>query len=148
MSTEANKAVARRYFEEYLNEGKGVIGDDLFAPDYRAHVPQQQYVLSTPATLNREQHDHVSITFFQAFPDGHFTVEDMIAEGEQVVSRYTFRGTHTGTWFVLPGISPSGKLIEATGYETHRIVNGRIVEQWSLADFFGLQRQSTGHLAR
>ena len=95
MSTEANKAVARRYFEEYLNEGKGVIGDDLFAPDYRAHVPQQQYVLSTPATLNREQHDHVSITFFQAFPDGHFTVEDMIAEGEQVVSRYTFRGTHT-----------------------------------------------------
>lgn len=75
MSLEENKAVARRYFEEYLNEGKGVIGDDLFAPNYQAHNP------FIPSPLDRQQHDHVSLTFYEAFPDADFMVEDMIAEG-------------------------------------------------------------------
>jgi ketosteroid isomerase-like protein len=89
---EVNKAVARRYFDEFLNQGKGVVGEDLFAPNYRSYFP------GSPGPLDKQEHDHVTITFFSAFPDGHFTVEDVIAEGDKVVSRYTFRGTHQGRW--------------------------------------------------
>jgi predicted ester cyclase len=135
MSTEANKAVARRYFEEYLNEGKGVIGDDLFAPDYRSYFP------GSTGALDKQEHDHFSITFFAAFPDGHFTIEDMIAEGEQVVSRYTMRGTHQGRWAAALGTPPTGKHVTISGNEIFRIADGRIVEQWSQFDIISALRQ-------
>jgi predicted ester cyclase len=135
MSTEANKAVARRYFDEFLNEGKGVIGDDLFATNYRSHFP------GSPGPLDKQEHDHVTITFFTAFPDGHFTVEDVIAEGDKVVSRYTFRGTHQGSWTAALGTPPTGKHVTLSGNEIFRIADGRIVEQWALFDVIGALRQ-------
>jgi len=132
MSTEANKAIARRYFDEYLNRGKGVVGEDLFAPTYRSHFP------GSPGVLNQQERDHLTTRLFAAFPDGCFTVRDMIAEGEKVVSRYTFRGTHQGPF---RGLSPTGKPLTFTGNEIHRIVDGRIVEQWSEFDSSGVAQQ-------
>ena len=133
MSTEANKAIARRYFDEYLNQGKGVGGEDLFAPTYRSHFP------GSPGPLDRKEHDQLTIRLFVAFPDGRFTVEDTIAEGDRVVSRYTFRGTHLGTW--ISGTPPTGKQVTITGNEIHRIADGRIVEQWSEFDSSGVAGQ-------
>lgn len=135
MSTEANKAVARRYFDEFLNEGKGVVGDDLFAPTYRSYFP------GSPGPLDKQEHDHVTITFFAAFPDGHFTVEDVVAEGDKVVSRYTFRGTHLGSWTAALGTPPTGKHVTIRGDEIFRIVDGRIVEQWAQFDVIAALRQ-------
>lgn len=132
MSTEANKAIARRYFDEYLNQGKGVVGEDLFAPTYRSHFP------GSPGPLDRKEHDQLTIRLFVAFPDAHFTVEDTIADQDKVVSRYTFRGTNQGPF---QGISPTGKPLTFTGNEIHRIVDGRIVEQWSEFDSSGVARQ-------
>ena len=132
MSTEANKAVASQYIDEFLNQGKGVGGEDLFASNYRCHLPGNM-------VLDKEEHDHITITFFAAFPDGHFTVEDMIAEGDRVVSRYTFRGTHRGTW--ITGTPPTGKHITISGNEIFRIVDGRIMEHWSEFDTLGALQQ-------
>ncbi len=132
MSTEENKAVARRYWEE-LHRGKGVgfgLGEDLFAPNYRHYLP------GSPGPLDGKGHEHVSITFYAAIPDAHFTVEDEIAEGDRVVNRYTLRGTHQGTW--IQGMSPpTGKQVTITGNEIFRIADGRIVEQWSEFDALG-----------
>jgi len=133
MSTEANKVVARRYFDEFLNQGKGVVGEDLFAPTYRCHFP------GNPGSLDKQEHDDITISFYSAFPDARFTVEDTIAEGDKVVSRYTMRGTHQGTW--ISGTPPTGKQVTITGNEIHRIADGRIVEQWSEFDFLGTLRQ-------
>jgi len=132
VATEANKAVTRRYFDEFLNQGKGTGGEDLFAPTYRSHFP------GSPGPLDKQAHDHLTMRLFAAFPDGRFTVEDTIAEGERVVSRYTFRGTNQGPF---QGISPTGKPLTFTGNEIHRIVDGRIVEQWSEFDSAGVARQ-------
>ena len=132
MATEANKAVARRYFDEFLNQGKGVGGEDLFAPTYLSHFP------GSTGPLDKPEHDHLTLRLFAAFPDGRFTVEDTIAEGDRVVSRYTFRGTHQGPF---RGLSPTGKPLTFTGNEIHRIVDGRIVEQWSEFDSSGVAQQ-------
>ena len=132
MATEANKAVARRYFDEFLNQGKGVVAEDLFAPTYRSHFP------GSPGPLDRKEHDQLTIRLFVAFPDGRFTVEDTIAEGDRVVSRYTFHGTNQGPF---QGTPPTGQRITFTGNEIHRIVDGRIVEQWSEFDSPGVARQ-------
>jgi len=135
MSTEANKAVARRYFDEFLNEGKGVGGEDLFAANYQSYFP------GSPHPLDKKEYDHVTITFFAAFPDGHFTVEDMIAEGDRVVSRYTFRGTHLGRWTAALGTPPTGKHITISGNEIFHIADGRIVEKWAQFDIIAALRQ-------
>jgi predicted ester cyclase len=131
MSTEANKAIARRYFEEFLHERKGIVGEDLdlFAPTYQRYFP------GSPGPLDLKGHEHISITLCSAYADGRFTVEDTIAEGDKVVSRFTFRGTHQGA---VLGIPPTGKQVTLTGNEIHRIVDGRIVEQWSQFDALAL----------
>lgn len=132
MSTEANKVVARRYVDEYLNQGKGVGGDDLFAPNYLCYFPGNM-------VLDKKEHDHITVTFFAAFPDGRFSIEDMIAEGDRVVSRYTFRGTHQGIW--ITGTPPTGKHVTLSGNEIHRIVDGKVVEQWSEFDTLSALQQ-------
>ena len=132
MATEANKAITRRYFDEFLHQGKGVGGEELFAPTYRSHFP------GSPEPLDKQERDHLTMRLFSAFPDGRFTVEDTIAEGDQVVSRYTFRGTHQGPF---RGIAPTGRPVVFTGNEIHRIVDGQIVEQWSEFDSSGVARQ-------
>ena len=77
-------------------------------------------------------------TWLPAFPDGRETVEDQIAEGDKVVTRWSFRGTHNG---VLFGIEPTGKNVTLTGIFIDRIEDGKIVEHWDEADILGLMEQ-------
>jgi len=76
--------------------------------------------------------------YFAAFPDAGVTIEDLIAEGDTVVVRQTFRGTHTGD---LMGIPPTGKQVSGTGIQITRIANGKAVEQWFNGDDLGLMQQ-------
>ncbi len=76
--------------------------------------------------------------FLAAFPDGRFTVEDMVAEGDKVVARHTFRGTHQGNFM---GIPPTGKQVTATGMSMGRAVNGKGVKVWVNGDDLGLLQQ-------
>jgi predicted ester cyclase len=73
-----------------------------------------------------------------AFPDIHETVEDIIAEGDTVVTRTTWRGTHQGA---LLGIAPTGKHVSVSGIDISRVASGKFVEHWQSADNLGLLQQ-------
>jgi predicted ester cyclase len=76
--------------------------------------------------------------FRRAFPDSYFNVEDMIAEGEKVVTRKTFHGTHEGE---LMGIPPTGRRVSMGLIDIVRIADGRVMEHWSVGDNLGMMQQ-------
>ena len=129
-SLEANKAVARRLFEVALNHDNWDVYKEIHSKDFVAHAGKRS------AGLAEDLQDAQG--WRQAFPDGQYTVDQMIAEGDRVVVQYTGRGTNTGTGNGLPA---TGKHVEVTGVTIFRIANGKIVEEWSQADMLGLLRQ-------
>jgi predicted ester cyclase len=74
----------------------------------------------------------------QAFPDIRFEIEDMVAESDKVVVRFMASGTHKGQFGPIP---PTGKQVRMLGYITHRLENGRIIEDWVVRDTYGLMMQ-------
>ena len=76
--------------------------------------------------------------FAAAVPDARYTVEDMIAEGDRVVSRFTMTGTQTGE---MQGIPPTGKQCKVAGIDIFRVVDGKIVEHWDAVDQLGMLQQ-------
>ncbi len=136
MSIEDNKATVRRVFEEVWNQGQVALIDELCAPDAIFHNPQ------APDVHTREDVKRMITQGLSAFPDFHFTIEDMIAEGEQVVARLTYRATHTGE-FVMPGMRFPATGKQMTGPEIFiaRFAGGKIVEAWDQADDLGAFQQ-------
>src|SRR6266487_54290 len=95
MSTEDNKALVRRFYEEVFNQRNLALVDHLFSTTHVFHNP--------PTTLHgTEEFKQLLSVYITAFPDARFTVEDEIAEGERVASRYTFHGTHQGDLTLSP----------------------------------------------
>ncbi len=133
MSTEENKALVRRFIE-VANRGNvteiSTTLDELFVPDFVRHDPAGGF-------RSREDYKQFLFSLLAALP-GQFTIEDLIAEGEKVVLRYTFRGTHRGQW---RGVPPTGKPVTFTGIFIYRILDGKIVEGWENADALGLVQQ-------
>lgn len=127
---EANKAVARRLFEVALNHDNWDVYNEIHSKDFVAHAGKRS------AGLAEDLQDAQG--WRQAFPDGQYTVDQVIAEGDRVVVQYTGRGTNTGTGNGLPA---TGKHVEVTGVTIFRIAHGKIVEEWSQADMLGLLRQ-------
>ncbi len=76
--------------------------------------------------------------YFAAIPDMHATIDDMVAEGDKVVVRYTVEGTQQGE---LLGVPPSGKRFQTSGISVYRLAEGKIAEQWEQADLLGLMQQ-------
>ena len=131
MSTEENKALVRRYFEEW-NKHKLAGVEELCAPDYVGHAP------SIFGDMDLAAMNQVMPAWFAALPDMHWMVEDLIAEGDKVVVRYTCRGTHRGEFM---GIPPTGKQVSWTGIGIDRIKDGKFVESWMNEDNLGLMQQ-------
>jgi predicted ester cyclase len=131
MSVEENKDVVRRWHDEFWNKGNVDVVDELIDAKCVRHVDPQP-------TDVREYWKQSHITFHAAFSDAHITNEDMIAEGDKVVTRWTWRLKHTGEWM---GIAPTGKQVEVTGISIHRIAGGKIVEDWANADELGMMQQ-------
>lgn len=131
MSAEDNKAIVRRFYEEVFNQRNLAVVDELCTTNHLFHNP--------PTTLRgREEFKQLLSVYITAFPDARFTVEDLIAEGDRVASRYTFRGTHQGD---LMGIPPTGKQVTVTGIIINRIVNGKSEEGWLNFDALGMLQQ-------
>ncbi len=130
MSTEENKALDRRFTEEVWNRGNLAVVDELMSADYHEHDP------TIPA--GSEGFKQFVLMYRSAFPDVNFTIEDQIAEGDKVVSRWTARGTHKGE---LMGIPPTGKQVTVTGIVIGRYANGKLVEGWSNYDALGMLQQ-------
>ena len=130
MSTEDNKAHVRRGFEA-VNQKNLAVFDELLTPDVVFHN-------ASTTMQGLEAYKQFLSMYMTAFPDLLFTIEDMIAEGDTVVARFTTRGTHQGN---LMGIPPTGKQGSGTGMFIDRIVNGKGIEQWFNTDDLGLLQQ-------
>jgi predicted ester cyclase len=135
MSAEENKAVVRRYVETWSKGKEAAMAsiEDLYAPDYVMHGSGVFPDLDRAGM--KQMGDKVVYT---AFPDAHWVADDLIAEGDKVVLRYTFHGTHQGD---LMGIPPTGKQVRFTGIEIVRIKDGKFVESWFNNDMLGLMQQ-------
>jgi steroid delta-isomerase-like uncharacterized protein len=132
--SEENKALARRSWEIANQHNPDLIADlidEMYTPDFVWHEPDQDIQGS-------EEAKQFVATFFEAFPDLNVTVEDEIAEGDKVVTRWTIRGTHQGE---LMGIAPTEKQIELKGITIHRIEGDKIAEEWSRYDNLGMMQQ-------
>ena len=128
-----NKNVVRRLFEEVWNKGNLPVADELFAQNYSHHDP------STPECGRGPESEKKRATLYRtAFPDVRLTVEDIIAEGETVVARWSCRGTHKGD---LNGIAPTGKQVNITGVSIARFTNGKMSEGFVNWDALSLMQQ-------
>jgi steroid delta-isomerase-like uncharacterized protein len=132
MSEAENKAVAVRFNEDVWGRGDEAALEELLAPDFVEHDPLPGQ------SPDREGHRQILAAFRSAFPDLHVTTEDVVAEGEKVVSRWTARGTHQGE---LMGIAPTGNGVTIKGIDVLRISGGRIVERWAQSNDLELMQQ-------
>ena len=132
MSAEDNKALVRRFVDEVQSGGNTDLIDEICSPEFVNH--------SAPPGLpaDCEGIKIVTAMFRGAFPDSYFSVEDMIAEGDEVVTRKTFHGTHEGEFI---GIPPSGRTVNVSLIDVVRISEGRVVEHWSVGDNLGMMQQ-------
>jgi steroid delta-isomerase-like uncharacterized protein len=127
--SEDNKALARRSWEVVDNPD---LIDEIYASDLVWHEPDQD--------VHGLEEARQFVTMYKtAFPDLNVTVEDVISEGDNAVTRYTIRGTHQG------GIEefgpPTGRQMELQGITIHRIADGKIVEEWERYDNLSLMQQ-------
>jgi len=131
--SEENKTVIRRSFEELWNKGNLSVADQLFSPNYTHHDP------ATPDVGRGPESEKKRATLYRtAFPDLQLTIEDIIAEGETVMARWSCRGTHKGD---LRGIAPTGKQFTISGVSVARLANGKMAEGWVNWDAQGLMQQ-------
>lgn len=130
---EENKAIVQRLLEEVFNQHNLAVIDELVSPDYQYHDLDPGHSLHGPAAYRR-----LAASILAAFPDLHLTIEDLIAEGDRVVARWSARGTHRGP---LLGIAPTGREVAYTGIGIRRIANGKITEHWENLDTLGLLQQ-------
>ena len=134
-AAEENKAIFRRYVEEVGNQQNFELVDEIFER-YISHQPDGSTLERGPEDVKRFHREYHS-----AFSDFHLSIEDQIAEGDKVVSRYTMRGTHQGDF---RGLAATGKEVELKAVTIFRFSpEGKVVETWDSYDQLSLVRQST-----
>jgi steroid delta-isomerase-like uncharacterized protein len=143
--TQHGKAVVRRHFEEVLNQGRLEAIPELYAADYVLDAPVQSdgSTAAQGKTLGQAGLAERVTLFRTAFPDIHFGLDTMVAEGDQVAVQYRFRGTHRGRFL---GLEPSGHRIDVAGMLIAKLVDGRIDAAWSVFDSAQLMQQLRGEL--
>jgi steroid delta-isomerase-like uncharacterized protein len=129
--SEANKAHIRRVIEEVYNRGDLAVVDEVAASDLVIHASSQDI-------RGREGAKQYVTALRAGFPDLRFTIEDQVAEGDQVVTRWSACGTHEGTF---EGIPATGRQVRLVGADIDRIVGGKVIECWVHMDEPGLMRQ-------
>ena len=127
------KTVARRVIEEVFGEGRLDVADEIISTDFVGHDPALPEPTRGPEGLRQ-----AAAGYRAAFSDLTCTVDQQVAEGDTVVTRWTARGTHDGDFF---GIAPTGKQATVTGISIDRIVDGKVVEDHTNWDTFGLMQQ-------
>lgn len=130
--SEQKKLMDRHFYEQAWNQGNLDVIDELTASDFVGHA--------TPAgeIAGPDGVKQYIATMREAFPDVEFTIEDQIAEGDRVVTRWTASGTHQGEF---AGIPPTGKQAEVSGIAITRVAGGKFVEGWTNWGVYGLLQQ-------
>jgi steroid delta-isomerase-like uncharacterized protein len=132
---EHNKALVRRFVDEFQTAGKVEVVDELIAADLTHHSGP---AWAHAASAGRDGAKQVIAWLRTAFPDLHAVIHEQIAEGDKVVTRKTFCGTHRGEF---RGVPPTGKQVSIDIIDIVRIANGQMVEHWSAIDWLGLMQQ-------
>jgi predicted ester cyclase len=132
VSAEVNKAVARRYIEEFWNRHNIDPVDEIVSTDYLNHAASAEYQRGFAGVK------HVLNWLFGVFPDHRFDIEEAVADGETVAVRGTCSGTHEGE---LWGIPPTGERFAAQPSHWFRAVDGRVAEHWAVRADLGMMRQ-------
>ena len=127
-----NKALARRFLEEVVNEGNQALADELVAEDFVDHNP----LPGLPP--GKEGFIRSFGVFRAAFPDLAYAIQDLIGEDDKVVVRWTATGTHRGE---LMGIPPTETRIATTGVDIFRVADGKLAELWLSWDQLGMMEQ-------
>jgi predicted ester cyclase len=126
------KLIVKRLFEEPWKGNWDVI-DEFVAPSYVGHDSAEPEPHRGPAGLKANVQKYLA-----GFPDGRITVDDQIAEGDKVATRWTGRGTQTGE---IAGIAPTGKQVTVAGLTISRLDGGKVVEEWTTWDTLGMLMQ-------
>jgi len=132
MSSEESKVIVRRFWGVW-EEGNIDLVDELLAPDYVNHSPATPDQPTDPEGVKA-----VVGMFRDAMPDLRVIIEDMIAEGDKVVVRYTLEGTHEGKLF---GVPPTGQRLSIKSISVERVSDGKIREHWRVTDSLDMMQQ-------
>ena len=132
MPLDANKDVIRRLVADGWGKGDMAVVDALIGPGFVNHAAE---IGGEPGAAGFK--DQVR-DFRAAFPDGHTQIDDLIAEDDKVVLRWTDGGTHRAPFL---GVAPTGKRVTFTGIDVYRLADGKIVEFWCSEDLLGLMEQ-------
>ncbi|MEE4377994.1 MAG: ester cyclase [Candidatus Competibacteraceae bacterium] len=136
--SEANKLLSRRSFEEIWNQRNLELVDEFYAVDYRGHITARAEVIQGPAALKQ-----FAVMFQFAFPDIRFNINDQIAEGDRVASRWTVTGSQQGEFL---GIAPNGDAITLAGISIQHFGAGKIIESWDNWDALSILQRTTGDI--
>lgn len=132
MSPEENKALVRRLVDEAQSQGNIGVVDELLADGFVDHSALPGF------SPDRDGVKQLFAMFRAAFPDFRAVIHDQIAEGDKVVTRKTFHGTHEGAFF---GIPATGKLVTIELIDILRVADGKITDHWNVVDQLGLMQQ-------
>jgi steroid delta-isomerase-like uncharacterized protein len=128
------KAIVRRYVDEYQSEGRNEVADELLSTDFIHHSG----LAWARTTAGRESAKMFVTMLRTAFPDIEAVIHQQIAEGDMVVTRKTFRGTHSGEFM---GVAATGKPVVIDGIDILRITDGQLAEHWTVVDMLSLMQQ-------
>ena len=134
--SEEPKAIVRRFGEEIWHKGNLDAIEEFIAPDYVRHT--SHYREGGREVQGPEGARQSIAALRAAFPDVHFTEDDILVDGDKVVTRWTFHGTHRGPFL---GVAPTGKHVTFSGINIYRIACGKIVERWASEDAISLYQQ-------
>jgi steroid delta-isomerase-like uncharacterized protein len=129
--SEQNKTLARRWFEDLFSRGNLDVANEILSAEFVDHLTHED-------ERGLEELKHYVGIYRTAFPDIQDTVEDIVAEGDKVVVRWTSGGTHQGEFM---GVAPTGRHVRFSGMRLFRIAENKIVENWVNIDERGLQEQ-------
>ncbi|MEZ4725499.1 MAG: ester cyclase [Caldilineaceae bacterium] len=126
-----NKAILQRFFQEIYNQGNLGVADEIVAADYVNYNP-------APGEMPGREGLKAFVAYLRrAFADLHITIEDQVAEGDKVVTRFTISGRHVGEFAGLP---PTSKFASVTALAIYRVMKGEIVESWLNWDALGMMQ--------
>lgn len=126
------KDIQRRFVEEYQTKGDVSVGEELLAADFVDHTPFGPFAPDRDGVLA------LFAMLRAAFPDLRAEIQDQLEDGDKVVTRKTFRGTHQGEFM---GIPPSGTEVAFDVIDIVRIQGGQIREHWNVVDAMALMSQ-------
>lgn len=127
--SEENKTAVRRFFEAPVAEALAMV-DEFMTPDFQYHTVGED--------MDRELYKQVNAAILDAFPDVRYDIDDMVAEGDKVATRWTMTATHKGEF---NGIPPTNKQVVLTGVSIDRLMEGSCAETWQFYDALGFMQQ-------